>query len=128
MAATELPVLTISMAAGAAITQFYFVKMSANRTVSVCAATTDKPIGIAQTAAAAAGDRIEVMITGISKVSADAELTYDDSIGTAADGQAAPYTVTDTTKYIVGQVIEGVSSAAELATVAIDCTNPRVLA
>lgn len=122
---TLIPGLTAS--ADLSAKQYYFVKLSGDKTVTVCAGTTDKPIGILQNAPAS-GEAAVVACSGVSKVSGDADLTAADSVGTSADGQAAAYTVTDTTKYIAGQVILGNSAAGGLATVAFDCTAMRVLA
>lgn len=122
---TCIPGLTAS--ADLSAKQYYFVKMSAAGTVTVCAATTDKPIGILQNAPTS-GEAAVVACAGISKVSGDADLAYGASVGTSSDGQAAAYTVSDTTKYIVGQVILDNSAAGGLATVAFDCTAIRVLA
>lgn len=107
--------------------QYKFVKLSAARTVILCAATTDKPIGIIQNTPAS-GEAATVCAIGVSKVQGDANLAPGDSIGTSADGQAAAYTAADTTKYIVGQVVYDNSAAGGLATVAIDCVNIRTLA
>lgn len=130
--AYEGPMICIpGLKAGAAIVaadQYKFVKLSAARTVILCAAVTDKPIGILQSAGVASGDEVSVACMGVSKVQGDANLAFGDSVGTAADGQAAAYTVADTTKYIVGQVVLDNSAAAGLATIAFDCTNLRTLA
>lgn len=117
--------------AGAAIVaadNFKFVKLSAARTVILCAGATDKPIGVLQNAPVASGDEVTVCFQGVTKVQGDADLAAGNSIGTSADGQAAAYTAADTTKYIVGQVILDNSAAAGLATVVISCANLRTLA
>lgn len=121
----KIPGLTAS--ADLSAKQYYFVKMSAAKTVTVCAGTTDKPIGVLQNAPES-GEEAEVCVFGVTKVSGDADLAYGASIGTSADGQAATYTVSDTTKYIVGTIIEDNAAAGGLATAVINCANPRVLA
>jgi hypothetical protein len=122
---TLIPGLTAS--ADLSAKQYYFVKISGDKTVTVCAATTDKPIGILQNDPES-GEAAVVASGGVSKVSGDADLTAGNSVGTSADGQAAAYTASDTTKYIVGQVILGNSAAAGLATVAFECAGARTLA
>lgn len=107
--------------------QYYFVKISAANTVIVCAATTDRPIGVLQNKPTS-GQTAEVCCIGVTKVSGDADLAVNDAIGTSVDGQAAAYTVTDTTKYIVGVVLADNAAAGGLATAVINCANPRVLA
>ena len=120
-----IPGLTAS--ADLSAKQYYFVKISGANTVTVCAATTDKPIGILQNAPVS-GEAAVVAMSGVSKVSGDANLAAGDSVGTSSDGQAAAYTVSDTTKYIVGQVVLDNSAAGGLATIAFDCSAVRVLA
>jgi len=97
--------------------QYYFVKLSAANTVTVCTGATDKPYGVLQNTPDAAGEPAEVCVFGFTKVSGDANLAYNDSVGTSADGQAATYTVSDTTKYIVGVVQEDNAAAGGLATI-----------
>ena len=114
--------------AGAAIVaadNYKFVKLSAARTVILCAGTTDIPIGVLQDAPVASGDEVSVCCIGVTKVQGDADLAAGNQIGTSADGQAAAYTVADTTKHIVGQVILDNSAAAGLATVVINCAGNR---
>ena len=113
--------------AGADLTtkQYYFVKLSAANTVDVCSGATDKPIGVLQNTPDN-GDAAEVCWCGVTKVSADAALTVGLLIGTSADGQADAKTPgTDTTEYVVGQVIEATTAAAGLATALINCANPH---
>lgn len=105
----------------ASTNQFLFVKWSAAKTVVLCAGTTDKPCGVLQNTPAN-GAAATVCFLGVTKVQGDADLAFGDSIGTSADGQAAAYVAgTDTTKYIVGQVIDDNGAAGGLATVVISC-------
>lgn len=115
---------------GGAITAYRFVKLSAANTVVQCSGVTDKPIGVAQEAATGAGTpgAIKVCMVGITKLEGDADLAAGDSIGTSADGQAAAYTSSDTTKHIVGQVLIDNAAAPGLVTAAIDCLSTRTLA
>lgn len=101
--------------------QYKFVKLNSSGQVVDIAANTDKPYGILQNAPASGGSA-EVMLMGISKVQGDADLTKGNQIGASADGQAAAYVPgTDTTKYIVGEVLEDNSAAGGYATVAFNC-------
>ena len=126
--ATEAPMLSPkTFAAGGTIRQHRFVKISASKTVVECNGATDKPIGVAQ-AGGVAGDAIPVCMVGVTKVEADANLAPGDSIGTSADGQAAAYTASDTTKYIVGTVLDDNTAAGGLVTAAINCLGIRTLA
>lgn len=116
-----------SFTAGGTIVAFTFVKLSADNTVIACAGTTDKPIGVAQEAAVSGGI-LKVCIVGVTKLEGDADLDYGMAIGTSADAQAANYSASDTTKYIVGMVLIGNTAAAGLVTAVINCANPRTLA
>jgi hypothetical protein len=63
-----------------------------------------------------------VCALGVTKVNSDAALAAGALIGTAADGQLAAYVAgTDTTKYIIGQVLESSTAAAGLATAMVNC-------
>ena len=121
------------LVAGAGLTadtvQFKFVKLSADRTVVLCSATTDVPVGVLQAPVKATGDPATVMAMGISKVRlAAASPAAGLVIGTDADGQAAAVAVTDTTFYPVGRIIEANAGAAVatgvIGTALIDCTVP----
>lgn len=109
--------------------QYYWVKVSADNTVNVCAATTDKPIGILQNKPEAAGEPAEVMIFGVSKLSADASVTVASVVGTSSDGQGVSVTeAKDATAYACGTclVAAGAGNAGQLAEVFVDCGNPHI--
>lgn len=109
----------------AAANQYKFVKMSStDRTVVLCAAVTDIPIGVLQNTPAS-GDAAKVCAIGVTKVQGDADLTAGNIIGTSSDAQAAAYTVADTTKHQVGHVIVGNSAAAGLITAFVVCGGIR---
>jgi hypothetical protein len=117
----------LSASADLSTHQYKFVKLSGNKTVTVCAATTDKPIGVLQNKPAST-QAAEVCCSGVTKLIAGASISAGNSIGTDGAGKGAAYTAADTTKHIVGQVVDGVSNANELATVVIDCVGIRTLA
>lgn len=106
--------------------QFKFVKLDSAGRVVVCAAVTDKPVGILQDKPSRAGEAANVMVAGVSKLSADANLAIGDAVGTSADGQGAAYLAgTDTTKYIVGTVLAPDNTAAGgLVSLLFSCLNP----
>lgn len=116
--AYESPKQCMTLIAGESLTaaQYKFVKISADNTVVICAAATDIPIGVLQNNPASGG-AAEVCIWGVTKVQGDADLTAAARVGTSADGQAAAYTVANTTSHLVGHVIFGNSAAAGLATI-----------
>src|SRR6185295_14988489 len=123
--AYEIPVLTHSLVAGGDLSssKYKFVKLNSSGQVVDIAAVTDIPIGVLQNAPGSGG-LAEVMMVGISKLQGDADLAKGNQIGTSSDGQAASYAAgTDTTKYIVGQVLDDNSAAGGLITAAINCLN-----
>lgn len=111
------------LVAGADLTaaQYKFVKISAAGTVILCAATTDKPLGVLQNNPAS-GFAAEVCVFGETKVITAAAITVPNRIGTNASGLAAAYVAgTDTTKYLVGEVITATGAANGIATAVINC-------
>jgi hypothetical protein len=123
--AFEQPGFSSSFKAGADLSssQFKFVKQDSNGDIVVCAAVTDKPIGILQNSPPSGLEAL-VMHQGISKLDSDAALAIDDLVGTSADGQGAAYVPgTDTTKYIVARVIGSSGAAGEKASVLFSCMS-----
>ena len=117
-----IPGLTAS--ADLSTKQYYLVKMSGEKTVTVCSGVTDKPVGVLQNNPVS-GAEASVCVIGVTKISGDADLAYGNLICTSADGQAAASVAgTDTTKYTIGHVIEGNSAAGGLATAVVNCAAP----
>lgn len=124
--AYEIPGFSITLVAGADLSaaQFKFVKLNSSGQAIVCAAVTDIPVGILQNKPTS-GREATIMVSGVSKVQGDADLTKGDQVGTSADGQCAAYVAgTDTTKYPVGQVLKDNSTAGGLATILFSCFSP----
>lgn len=108
--------------------QFYAVKISGALTVTVCAATTDIPIGILQNAPTS-GQAAEICVIGHTKISCDAAITRGTPIGTSADGQLATYVAgTDTTKYSVGQALVTTTTAGDIGEAFVSFAAPARLA
>jgi len=125
--ANEKFVHTESLLAGADLSthQFKFVKLSAARKVVIVAAITDIPIGVLQNKPDAANKEALVMVAGRSKINSGEALAVADVLGTAGDGQGAPIVAgTDTTQYILGQVLVASGAAAEMAEAVINCAAP----
>lgn len=116
--------------AGAGLTattcQYRFVKISADNTVVLCAATTDIPCGVLQAPVLATGDPVEVVHTGQTLLQADASVTAGAPIATSADGQAQTAVAT---QYPVGIALNvaGATTAATLISAAVACLNPTVV-
>ena len=124
--AVEIPVLckTFEAAGDLSTKQFYFMKLDSNGRVTVCTGVTDIPVGVLQNKPDALGKAAEVMMLGVSKVSADGAITLPSLIGTSADGQADAIAAgTDTTVYVAGQAIQAAAAAGNIITAAINCLN-----
>ena len=118
--------LKITLTAGADLSakQFYFVKISGSGTCDVCSGATDKPVGVLQNKPTS-GQAAEIVVLGVTKVSSDAALTAGNLIGTSADGQADAKTPgTDTTEYIVGQMVTTTGAAGVIGTAIVNCASP----
>ncbi len=128
MATEKDLVIDGSHSAGADLSavQNKFVKINTSGQIVVMAAITDIPFGILQNKPDAQGKGADVARAGSRvKIQANATLDEGDLIGTSADGQADPIAAgSDTTVYIVGTCVEGVTNADELATISLDCFAP----
>lgn len=114
--------ITLVAAADLSTKQYYFVKLDSNGKAALCSGATDKPIGILQNAPVS-GAEAEVVVSGGSKVNAGGTLDEGNSIGTDANGKAVALVQgTDTTKYIVGQVLSA-GASGEIVTVVINAAS-----
>jgi len=120
------PPITLEAAADLSAQQYRFVKLDTNGRVAAIAAVTDIPVGVLQNKPTGLGEMAEILVVGITKVRGDVDLARGNQIGCSVDGEAAPYVAgTDTTKYIVGQILEDNSAAGGLCTALINCANPH---
>ena len=107
------------------LVQYYFVKMSADRTCVVGAAITDIPIGVLQNNPNT-GEEALVTVIGRTKVIAIETLTAGELIGCGGDGRAYLVEAGDTTVYRAGQVIVGSAGAGSVSEAIISCTGLNV--
>jgi len=115
--------ITLNAGADLSAKQYYFVKLNSSGNAVVCAAVTDKPVGVLQNNPTS-GQAAEIVVVGLTKVSTDAALAIADLVGTSGDGQAAAYVAgTDTTKYVVGQAVVTSGGADELTTIMVNCAS-----
>lgn len=99
----------------------YFMKMSADSTVTTCSGVTDKPVGVLYNKPAAAGRAAQVVPRGRVEIVAGGTVAAGDKVGTHSDGTVVAYVAgTDTTKYLVGICVVGAASG-EMAVCDIDC-------
>lgn len=104
--------------------QYHLVTMSGEKTVNACGTVTAIPVGVLQNAPNI-GEEAEVVTIGVTKIVGDEDLDFGDLIGTSSDGQAQAIVAgTDTTVYIVGQVLDGNTTAGGLATAIVNCASP----
>ena len=116
--------LTLTASADLSAKQFYFVKIDGAGTCDVCSGATDKPVGVLQNKPTS-GQAAEIVVLGVTKISSDAALTAGNLIGTSADGQADAKTPgTDTTEYIVGQMVTTTGTAGVIGTAIVNCASP----
>lgn len=117
--------ITYQAAADLSAQQFRAVKLDANGQIAAISAITDRPHGILQDKPAGAGRAGCVMLDGVTKMVGGANLAKGDLVGVDAQGRAvAVVPGTDTTRYIIGTVIEDNSVAGGLITLQFDCKNP----
>lgn len=118
--------LKLSLSAGENLStkQFYFVKLDTNGAAVVCTGATDVPVGVLQNKPTS-GQAAEIVVVGVTKISADANLTIGNLIGTSADGQADAKTPgSDTTEYVVGRVLTAPASGT-IGTALVNCASPH---
>lgn len=105
----------ISMIAGGTITEFAVVSLDANgKAVVTTAATDQNVIGVAQRAASA-GDAVEILVHGITRVIASQAITFhplNSILAAAASGQVQPCTPTDTTFFPIARVIPNINQTS----------------
>lgn len=116
--------ITLPAAADLSTKQYYFVKVNSSGQAALCAAATDRPIGVLQNTPTS-GQAAEVLVVGGTKIVASASIDEGVLIGTASTGKADAKTPgTDTTEYGVGQVILAAGADGELLTAVINCASP----
>lgn len=114
--AYEKPIFTQTFTAGEDLSakQYHFVKLNAANSVHVCDATTDQILGVLQNAPAS-GEAANVMILGISKLTASAAIAAGANLSCDADGKGVTVTVgSDTTTYVGAVALEAASAEDEV--------------
>jgi len=107
----------LSFVAASAITEFAIVSMDANGKIAVTAAGTDDAVvGVAQRACSA-GDSVEVLIHGVTRVIASESITFNSTpiLAAAADGKVQPCEGTDTTFYPIARVLPNINQTSAAA-------------
>jgi hypothetical protein len=105
--------------------QYKFVKINSSGQAVACSGATDKPVGVLQNSPASGGEA-SITVVGGTKVVAGASIDEGVLIGTSSTGKAdAKVPGTDTTEYVVGQVILAAGADGEILTALINCSNPH---
>lgn len=105
--------------------QFKFVKEAADGTLVKVSAATDLPYGVQQNDPKQ-GQPVIVMRVGVTKLACNANVVPPNQIGTTAAGLGAVLVPgTDTTKYVIGAVVDGNGASGSLASVSINCLAPH---
>ncbi len=87
--------------------QYYGMKMSGDGTCTVCAAITDKVVGVLQNAPTS-GSAASVADRGVTKMLAGGTIAAGDIVGVTNAGKAVTIVPgTDTTQYVLGQAVTG---------------------
>lgn len=117
----------ITLVAGADLSsaQYKFVKINTSGEAVVCSGATDRPIGVLQNNPVQGGEA-SITVVGGTKVLSSASIDEGVLIGTNNAGKAdAKVPGTDTTEYVVGQVILAAGADGEILTAVINCSNPH---
>lgn len=122
---------TLTAASDLSAKQFYIVKKNTtNNQAALCDTAGEVLLGVLQNEPAS-GEACEIMVLGITKVSANETLVAGDLWGTSADGQATKIessnTGADLRSYFGGQVLIG-AAVGELATVTVGFQTGQVSA
>jgi hypothetical protein len=124
--AAENPGKTLTYIAGGDLvaSQFRFVTLTAAKTINVCAAATDRIVGVLQNNPPLDGEAT-VMINGKSKVVAGGPVAVGDPVSTDAAGHyghGAPGV--DTTRYAVGYAEEA-AVLGQVFSITFDAVSPN---
>lgn len=112
--------ITLEAAADLSAQQYRFVTLDANGRAAVTTATTDKVIGVLQNKPSALGQTAEIVVIGVTKMSADAAIAIADGLATSVDGQAA----VDNTGTARGYALTAAGAAGVVFTAIVNCVNP----
>lgn len=100
--------------------QYRFMKMTANPfEATVCAAVTDKTIGVLQNNPKTAGEDCAIANGGTTKVVAAAAIALGASVAPAADGRAQTAV---TTQYPAGKALQAAGAAGEIIEIEMSLT------
>ncbi len=114
------PTLLKSFTAGAAITAFRLVKLSAAETVVPAAAAADASIGVANEVAAASGERQDVVMAGIAFVEAGAAVALGALVMSDASGRGiTAAAAAGSNVRVIGTAIDAASAAGDVIRVLV---------
>jgi hypothetical protein len=120
--AYELPghIITLEAAADLSSLQYRFVVISSGK--AAAGGANMQPIGVLQNAPTA-GQAASIMVSGVSKVKANAAIASGAAIGAVdSDGRASSTIAAD--EYVCGQAIEAAGAQDEVISCYVDCGKP----
>jgi len=91
--------------------QYFFMKMPSAQTVDVCAAITDKAVGVLQNKPAAAGRDASIAVDGTTKVVASGVIAAGAYVAPTATGKAQ---VAASTQFPRGQAMEAAAADGDI--------------
>ena len=104
-----------SFIAASAITEFALVSIDGNGKVAVTTAATDKAcVGVAQRAASA-GEAVDVVISGVSRVIAGASITFNTASLVMATTSGNVATHATSGNYAIGRIIPNINQTSASA-------------
>lgn len=98
--------------------QYKFMKNTANAfEATVCAAITDKPLGVLQNDPSTAGEDAAICCGGTTKVLAAAAIALNASVAPAVDGRAQTAV---STQFPQGRALQAAAAAGEIIEIALE--------
>jgi hypothetical protein len=114
--------LSFKAAADLSTHQYKFMKLTADDTVGISAATTDNTVGVLQNKPDAAGKAATVRIQGKAKVVSGASITAGQEVSTNASGTAK---VAVTTERVLGTCTKG-GASGDLLEIVLSVAGGRI--
>lgn len=108
-----LAVGTLTASADLSAQQYKFAKISGARTLTVCAAATDRPVGVIQNKPVS-GATVDLMVTGVTKMVAGAAVSAGDELTSDAQGRAITAVTAAGANRSYGIALEAATAAGQI--------------
>lgn len=110
----------VSFKVADSISAYRIVRVSAANTVAACSATTDIIAGVTTDNVASSSQAVPVQISGIGKVYCNETMAAGVLVMTNAAGQGIPFVESTAGVYVLGVLLDTVSSTGTIANVLIN--------